>query len=194
MDCAHPITIVQEPAIDFLAAPAKVDLGSPLIKLHDVGPYRVISRPIFIQQSSNPVAFIQYAKERESTNGTLARIRLFLIVGVLGGALLALVAGLAVARRAMGPVQELTNAAKEITRTRDAAVELPRPLADDEVADLSRTLSEMLRELNRGGKTIIMVTHENDIAAWARRVVRLRDGRVESDTRNDARTTVEMGH
>ena len=50
----------------------------------------------------------------------------------------------------------------------------------------------MLRELNRLGKTIIMVTHENDIAAWARRVVRLRDGRVESDTRNDSRTVVEL--
>ena len=46
---------------------------------------------------------------------------------------------------------------------------------------------QMLREMNRSGKTIIMVTHETDIAAWARRVVRLRDGRVESDVRNDAR-------
>jgi signal transduction histidine kinase len=53
-----------------------------------------------------------------------------------------------VARRALGPVQELTNAAKEIARTRDAAVALPEPLADDEVADLSHTLSEMLRELH----------------------------------------------
>jgi putative ABC transport system ATP-binding protein len=51
---------------------------------------------------------------------------------------------------------------------------------------------QMLRDLNKGGKTIIMVTHENDIAAWARRVVRLRDGRVESDTRNDSRAVVEM--
>jgi signal transduction histidine kinase len=48
----------------------------------------------------------------------------------------------------MGPVQELTNTAKEIARTRDAAVALPRPLAEDEVADLSYTLTEMLRELN----------------------------------------------
>jgi energy-coupling factor transporter ATP-binding protein EcfA2 len=39
--------------------------------------------------------------------------------------------------------------------------------------------------LNRGGKTIIMVTHENDIAAWARRVVRMRDGHIESDVRNE---------
>ena len=46
----------------------------------------------------------------------------------------------------------------------------------------------MLSNLNKTGKTIIMVTHENDIAAWARRVVRLRDGRVESDERNDTKT------
>ena len=124
------------------------DLGSPLVSLHDVGQYRVISRPIFVQQSDRPVAYIQYAKPRSSTNGTLARIRLFLAAGVFGGALLALLAGLAVARRAMGPVQQLTHAAQEVARTRDAAVELPRPLADDEVADLSLTLSEMLRELN----------------------------------------------
>ena len=35
-----------------------------------------------------------------------------------------------------------------------------------------------------------MVTHENDIAEWARRVVRLRDGRVESDVRNDTKTVL----
>jgi signal transduction histidine kinase len=133
-----------------ILVPAKhhANLGSPLIPLQDVGPYRVITRPIFIPQRTGPVAYLQYAKPRETTNHTLAGIRLFLAAGVIGGALLALLAGLAVARRAMGPVQELTYAAKEIARTRDAAVTLPKPLADDEVADLSRTLSEMLRELN----------------------------------------------
>jgi putative ABC transport system ATP-binding protein len=62
-------------------------------------------------------------------------------------------------------------------------------LADEPTGNLdSRTSEEimqLLRELNQGGKTIIMVTHENDIAAWARRVVRMRDGLVESDSRND---------
>ncbi|MBX3398291.1 MAG: ABC transporter ATP-binding protein [Gemmataceae bacterium] len=62
-------------------------------------------------------------------------------------------------------------------------------LADEPTGNLdSRTsveIMQMLRELNKAGKTIIMVTHENDIAAWARRVVRLRDGLVESDVRND---------
>jgi two-component system, OmpR family, sensor kinase len=130
------------------AVPRGVDLGSPLVGLQDVGQYRVISRPIFVQQQQEPVGFLQYAKPRETTTATIARIRLFLAAGVIGGALLALLAGLAVARRAMEPVQQLTNAAKEIARTRDAAVALPRPLADDEVTDLSRTMSEMLRELN----------------------------------------------
>jgi putative ABC transport system ATP-binding protein len=63
-------------------------------------------------------------------------------------------------------------------------------LADEPTGNLdSRTsdeIMELLGELNRAGKTIIMVTHENDIAAWARRVVRLRDGIVESDARNDS--------
>jgi putative ABC transport system ATP-binding protein len=71
-------------------------------------------------------------------------------------------------------------------------------LADEPTGNLdSRTsheIMEMLRELNQAGKTIIMVTHENDIAAWARRVVRLRDGKVESDVRNDTRTVVELAH
>ena len=60
-------------------------------------------------------------------------------------------------------------------------------LADEPTGNLdSRTsneIMELLAELNEVGKTIIMVTHENDIAAWARRVVRMRDGHVESDTR-----------
>ena len=71
-------------------------------------------------------------------------------------------------------------------------------LADEPTGNLdSRTSDEimvMLAELNKTGKTIIMVTHENDIAAWARRVVRLRDGRVESDERNDHKTIVELAH
>ncbi len=62
-------------------------------------------------------------------------------------------------------------------------------LADEPTGNLdSRTsveIMEMLTELNKAGKTIIMVTHENDIAEWSRRVVRLRDGMVESDIRNE---------
>src|SRR3954471_6117907 len=62
-------------------------------------------------------------------------------------------------------------------------------LADEPTGNLDpRTSDEimrLLRRLNGTGKTIIMVTHENDIAAWARRAVRMRDGHIESDLRND---------
>ena len=67
---------------------------------------------------------------------------------MLGGAALALLAGLATARRAMEPIAELTEAAREIERTRDPARSMPRPEADDEVAELSATLESMLHALD----------------------------------------------
>jgi putative ABC transport system ATP-binding protein len=61
-------------------------------------------------------------------------------------------------------------------------------LGDEPTGNLDSKTSveimEMLTGLNNIGKTIIMVTHENDIAEWARRVIRLRDGHIESDVRN----------
>lgn len=39
----------------------------------------------------------------------------------------------------------------------------------------------LFEELYRQGNTIILVTHENEIAEHARRIVRLRDGLIESD-------------
>jgi putative ABC transport system ATP-binding protein len=39
-------------------------------------------------------------------------------------------------------------------------------------------------EIHAKGNTVIMVTHEEDIAAHAKRVIRLRDGIIESDTFN----------
>jgi putative ABC transport system ATP-binding protein len=52
----------------------------------------------------------------------------------------------------------------------------------------SREIMDLLRLLNRDrGITIVMVTHEPDMAAYATRIVRFVDGRVESDERNDKR-------
>jgi putative ABC transport system ATP-binding protein len=61
-------------------------------------------------------------------------------------------------------------------------------LADEPTGNLdSRTgleIMHLLSRLNDAGKTIIMVTHETDIAAWAKRVIRMRDGEIETDVRN----------
>jgi len=113
------------------------------------GPYRVVSVPLNSPSVNGPVGYLQYAKPRTNPEHTTKEIRLFLTGGVLAGTLLALIAGLAIARRTMRPIAELTRVAKDITRTRDPAVrELPKPDADDEVADLARTLEEMLMALD----------------------------------------------
>jgi len=60
-------------------------------------------------------------------------------------------------------------------------------LADEPTGNLDSVTSEeimqVFAELHGGGQTVIMVTHEPDIAAHAERTVVLRDGRVESDRR-----------
>jgi putative ABC transport system ATP-binding protein len=50
----------------------------------------------------------------------------------------------------------------------------------------SREIMELLSVLNRDrGITVVMVTHEREMAAYARRIVRFVDGKVDSDGRND---------
>src|SRR5205085_2330371 len=49
---------------------------------------------------------------------------------------------------------------------------------------LPRT-NALFEDLNRRGNTIVLVTHEEDIAAHARRIVRLRDGKVLQDQPNE---------
>lgn len=62
-------------------------------------------------------------------------------------------------------------------------------LADEATGNLdSKTTAEILAlfdELNNEGRTIIMVTHEDEVAGRAKRVVRLRDGLLQSDELND---------
>lgn len=58
-------------------------------------------------------------------------------------------------------------------------------LADEPTGNLDSRTSEdimaVFQELNRNGKTIIVVTHEEEIANHCKRVIRFRDGRVQSD-------------
>ena len=41
---------------------------------------------------------------------------------------------------------------------------------------------DLFGDIQKAGNTVILVTHEEDIAAYAHRVVRLRDGQVETDS------------
>jgi putative ABC transport system ATP-binding protein len=59
--------------------------------------------------------------------------------------------------------------------------------ADEPTGNLdTKSSAEVMRvfqQLNEAGNTILMVTHENDIAAYSHRIIRLRDGLIESDER-----------
>ncbi|HTN77863.1 MAG TPA: ATP-binding cassette domain-containing protein, partial [Pirellulaceae bacterium] len=68
-------------------------------------------------------------------------------------------------------------------------------LADEPTGNLdSRTTEEILtlfERLNRDeGKTIIMVTHEDEVSQHAKRVLRLRDGLIQSDILNENRVSL----
>ena len=66
----------------------------------------------------------------------------------------------------------------------------PLLLADEPTGNLDSKTSveimELFTELNDGGQTILMVTHEEEIAAYAKRLIRMRDGRIEQDTGRSA--------
>jgi putative ABC transport system ATP-binding protein len=61
-------------------------------------------------------------------------------------------------------------------------------LADEPTGNLdSKTSLEIMQlfdDIHAAGNTVILVTHEEEVAAHAHRVIRLRDGIVESDVRN----------
>ncbi len=59
-------------------------------------------------------------------------------------------------------------------------------LADEPTGNLdsasSKEIMQILRELHQEGRTVILITHDNKIAASARRVIRIMDGKIVSDT------------
>ncbi|AEL24773.1 ABC transporter ATP-binding protein [Cyclobacterium marinum] len=68
-------------------------------------------------------------------------------------------------------------------------------LADEPTGNLdsktSYEIMDLFHVLHQKGNTIIMVTHEDDIAHYAHRIIRLRDGLIESDERNPNPTVVD---
>jgi putative ABC transport system ATP-binding protein len=71
----------------------------------------------------------------------------------------------------------------------------PLVLADEPTGNLdTKTGEEIMRvfqKLNELGTTVILVTHDEDVARWSRRIIRMRDGLVEQDSRSGANSATE---
>jgi signal transduction histidine kinase len=128
--------------------------------------YRVAVRQLQVKPYGTVT--LLYARPLSDVDHTLARVQVFLLLGVLGGTILALLAGLFVSARAMRPIVELTDAAREIERTRDPSGRLPHPEAEDEIADLARTLDGMLAALDSArSDTQAMLDRQREFVADA---------------------------
>jgi putative ABC transport system ATP-binding protein len=96
------------------------------------------------------------------------------------------IASVGLADRAHHRPNELSGGQRQRVAIARALVNEPSLiLADEPTGNLDSRTSEEIMELfatlDRGGQTILVVTHEPDIAAKARRVIRLHDGTVSSD-------------
>ena len=85
---------------------------------------------------------------------------------------------------------QLSGGQKQRVAIARALVNKPRILlADEPTGALDSKTSEdimaLFRELHNTGQTVILVTHEEDIAGYANRIIRLRDGRIVSDYPTD---------
>jgi signal transduction histidine kinase len=129
--------------------------------------YRVVvARHIPVKPDGN--VWLLYAVPLSNLDHTLNKVQFFLLLGVLGGTFLALLAGLATAQRAIRPISQLTDAAREIERTRDPSRHVPLPKADDEVAELARTLEGMLQGLDEArGATEASLDRQREFVADA---------------------------
>jgi len=98
-------------------------------------------------------------------------------------------ASMGIAERAEARPMVLSGGQQQrVAIARAIATRSPIIMADEPTGALdSKTgtqVLDILQQLNREGTTVILITHDNGIAAKARRIIRLHDGRVVSDAPN----------
>ena len=78
---------------------------------------------------------------------------------------------------------------QRVAIARAIAAKPPVILADEPTGNLdsasSKEILEILKNLNKGGRTVILITHDDTIAEQAKRVIRIMDGKIESDKIKD---------
>ena len=83
------------------------------------------------------------------------------------------------------PSQMSGGQQQRVAIARAIAAAPPVILADEPTGNLdtaaTREILQILKDLNADGRTVILITHDNGIAAQAKRVIRISDGKVESD-------------
>ncbi len=98
------------------------------------------------------------------------------------------------ALKKVGLEQRLTHKPSEMSGGQQQRVAIARAiaqappviLADEPTGNLdsgsTKEIMAILQELHREGRTVILITHDNEIAAQAKRVIKIRDGKIWSDT------------
>jgi two-component system, OmpR family, sensor kinase len=107
-----------------------------------------VATEVILNDNRTVTGYVQYGRSLDHVDATIDRVWLLIAAGIFGGTLLAVFAGVAIARRAMRPIANLTETAQEIAATRDPSKRMPDPVVDDEVGKLARTLEQMLRALD----------------------------------------------
>ena len=87
---------------------------------------------------------------------------------------------------------------QRVAIARAIAAKPPVILADEPTGNLdsgsSKEILGILKQLHSGGRTVILITHDDGIASQAKRVVRIMDGKIESDFINPEYEQAEENH